>query len=150
MVTRRKPALAAPDQPLEFNVFDNDCPARGVLDRIADKWALLILDRLRRRPVRFNQLRREISGISQKVLSETLRKLERDGIVARQVFATVPVSVEYSLTDLGKTLTKIVGELAHWAERHMDSVLEAQRDYDSQRGKNASSSDRSRALSTGR
>jgi DNA-binding HxlR family transcriptional regulator len=132
MATQKKPTIGTiRDNARAFNVYDNECPARLVLDRIADKWALLILDRLRKQPVRFNQLRRDICGISQKVLSETLRKLERDGILVREVFATVPVSVEYSLTPLGKTLTKTVGELAHWAEQHMDSVVKAQKEYDS-------------------
>lgn len=71
-----------------YNIYDERCPTRQVLDRLADKWALLILDRLRSGPVRFNQLRRDIQGISQKVLSQTLKKLERDGLVSRKAFAT--------------------------------------------------------------
>jgi DNA-binding HxlR family transcriptional regulator len=80
--------------------------------------------------VRFNHLRREIKGISQKVLSQTLKKLERDGLITRTIFATVPVTVEYALTPLGRTLTKTVSALAHWAEHNMAAVLKAQAKYD--------------------
>ncbi len=113
-----------------YNVYEDRCPTRLVLDRLADKWALLILDRLESGPVRFNHLRRDIKGISQKVLSQTLKKLERDGLLSRAVFATVPVTVEYTLTPLGRTLTQTVAALAHWAEHNMDAVLAAQEAYD--------------------
>lgn len=113
-----------------YNVYEDRCPARQVLDRLADKWALLILARLQNEPVRFNQLRRDIKGISQKVLSQTLKKLERDGLLSRSVFATVPVTVEYALTDLGQSLIQTVHTFAHWAEQHMDAVLLAQAQYD--------------------
>lgn len=113
-----------------YNVYDERCPARQVLDRLADKWALLILDRLQHGPVRFNQLRRDIQGISQKVLSQTLKRLERDGLLTRRAFATVPVTVEYALTALGQSLVQAVSTLAHWAEQHMDAVLLAQASYD--------------------
>ena len=113
-----------------YNIYEDQCPARQVLDRLADKWALLILDRLQKEPVRFNQLHRDIKGISQKVLSQTLKKLERDGLLSRCVFATVPVTVEYALTDLGKSLVQTVNIFAHWAELHMDAVLLAQSQYD--------------------
>lgn len=115
---------------LVYDVYENRCPTRMVLDRLADKWALLILDRLEKEPLRFNQLRRDIKGISQKVLSQTLKKLERDGLISRTVFPTVPVTVEYALTSLGRTLTESVSVLAHWAEHNMDAVLEAQKAYD--------------------
>jgi DNA-binding HxlR family transcriptional regulator len=116
-----------------YDIYEERCPTRLVLDRLADKWALLILDRLHGEPVRFNQLRRDIKGISQKVLSQTLKKLERDGLIARAVFPTVPVTVEYSLTPLGRTLTETVAALAHWAERNMDAVIAAQAAYDAGR-----------------
>lgn len=116
--------------PPSYNIYENGCPARQVLDRLADKWALLILDRLQKEPVRFNQLRRDIKGVSQKVLSQSLKKLERDGLLSRNVFATVPVTVEYALTDLGQSLVKTVHTFAHWAELHMDTVLLAQAKYD--------------------
>lgn len=113
-----------------YDVYCAACPTRMVLDRIADKWAMLILGRLARQPVRFNQLRREIEGVSQKVLSQTLKRLERDGLIARAVFATVPVTVEYSITPLGETLNDAVAALRTWAETHIETVLEAQRRYD--------------------
>lgn len=113
-----------------YNIYEDQCPARQVLDRLADKWALLVLDRLQKEPVRFNQLHRDIKGISQKVLSQTLKKLERDGLLSRCVFATVPVTVEYALTDLGQSLVQTVNTFAHWAELHMDAVLLAQARYD--------------------
>jgi len=113
-----------------YDVYEDNCPTRQVLARLADKWALLILDRLEDGPVRFNHLRRDIKGISQKVLSQTLKKLERDGLVSRAIFATVPVTVEYALTPLGRTLADTVRALAHWAEHNMDAVLAAQTAYD--------------------
>lgn len=117
---------------LEYNIYAKQCPTRMVLDRIADKWALLILDKLSDDAFRFNQLKRDITGISQKVLSQTLKKLERDGLLSRTAFPTVPVTVEYRLTPLGETLVDSVRALAHWAENNMDLVLEAQQAYDQQ------------------
>lgn len=113
-----------------FNVYHRECPARKVLDRLGDKWALLVLDRLRRSDSRFNGLRRDIGGISQKVLSQVLKGLERDGLVSRTVIPTVPVMVEYALTPLGRTLTETVGLLTHWAETNMAAIEEAQAHYD--------------------
>lgn len=118
-----------------YDVYEDRCPTRLVLDRLADKWALLIMDRLRDGdPVRFNRLRREIKGITQKVLSQTLKKLERDGLVGRTVFPTVPVTVEYTLTPLGRTLTDTASALAHWAEHNMEAVIAAQKAYDAASG----------------
>jgi len=122
-----------------YDVFAKNCPTRLVLDRLADKWALLVLNRLSKEPVRFNQLRRDIEGVSQKVLTQTLRNLERDGLISRQIFPTVPVTVEYSLTPLGQTLTKTVATLAHWAEENFDAVLLAQQSFDASRGGHAHS-----------
>jgi len=113
-----------------YDIYEENCPTRQVLDRLADKWALLILDRVKAEPMRFNHLKRDIKGISQKALSQTLKKLERDGLVSRTVYPTVPVAVEYALTPLGATLKETVAAIAHWAERHMDTVLDAQKAYD--------------------
>ncbi|HDT2075017.1 MULTISPECIES: helix-turn-helix domain-containing protein [Enterobacter] len=113
-----------------YNVFDERCPTRDVLARIADKWALLILARLENGPMRFNKLQRDIQRITKKVLTQALRKLERDGLVSREVFATVPVTVEYSLTPLGQALTETVTVLAHWVESNMDAIVAAQSAYD--------------------
>ncbi|MGM4930970.1 winged helix-turn-helix transcriptional regulator [Tardiphaga sp. 619_E2_N8_5] len=112
------------------NVYASSCPTRLVLDRIADKWAVLVLGLLTDGPVRFNQLRRQIEGISQKMLSQTLKSLERDGLVSRKAIPTVPVTVEYAITPLGRTLSDTVDALRVWAENHMGQVLEAQQHYD--------------------
>jgi DNA-binding HxlR family transcriptional regulator len=112
------------------NAYAATCPTRLVLDRVADKWAVLILGSLRDEPVRFNELRRMIQGISQKMLSQTLKSLERDGLVKRKATPTVPVTVEYSITPLGRTLSATVDSLRVWAETHIDKVLQAQQQYD--------------------
>jgi DNA-binding HxlR family transcriptional regulator len=112
------------------NAYAATCPTRLVLDRVADKWAVLILGSLRDQPVRFNELRRVIEGISQKMLSQTLKSLERDGLVSRKATPTVPVTVEYSITPLGRTLSATVDGLRVWAETHIDKVLKAQQQYD--------------------
>lgn len=114
----------------EWTPYAADCPTRVMLDRIGDKWAVLVLGLLVDKPVRFNQLRRAIQGVSQKMLSQTLKSLERDGLVDRRVFPTVPVTVEYSITPLGRTLAATVDALRRWAETHIEDVLAAQRRYD--------------------
>lgn len=115
------------------NVYAADCPTRLVLDRIADKWTVLLLGLLQDGPVRFNTLRRKVEGLSQKMLAQTLRSLERDGLVTRTVFATVPVTVEYALTPLGATLADAVAPLTRWAETHIAAVQLAQAGYDAAR-----------------
>ena len=115
------------------NAYSADCPTRQILDRVGDKWAVLILLLLRKEPVRFNRLRRAIEGISQKMLSQVLKSLERDGLIRRRAIATVPVTVEYSITPLGQTLAAAVDPLRDWAERNLKQVLAAQRRYDAQR-----------------
>jgi DNA-binding HxlR family transcriptional regulator len=112
------------------NVYAADCPTRQILDRVGDKWAVLILLLLRDDTKRFNQLRRAIEGISQKMLSQVLKSLERDGLIRRRVIATVPVTVEYSITPLGITLAEAVDPLRDWAEKNLKDVLAAQRRYD--------------------
>jgi DNA-binding HxlR family transcriptional regulator len=114
------------------NAYSADCPTRQILDRVGDKWAVLILLLLREQPVRFNQLRRSIEGISQKMLSLVLKSLERDGLIRRRAIATVPVTVEYSITPLGATLAAAVDPLRDWAESHLKEVLTSQRRYDAQ------------------
>ena len=113
-----------------YDVYQQHCPTRLVLDRLADKWVVLVLHLLSQGPRRFNELRRQIGGVSQKMLSQTLKAMERDGLVARRAFATVPVTVEYSITPLGETLSRTLGELARWAEENIEKVQEAQRRYD--------------------
>lgn len=112
------------------NPYVAQCPTRMVLDRIGDKWAVLVLGLLKSGPVRFNRLRRAIEGISQKMLSQTLKSLERDGLVSRKAIATVPVTVEYSITPLGNTLSGAVDALRLWAEDNIEAVLDAHQRYD--------------------
>lgn len=121
------------EQATTWNVYCEACPTRLVLERLADKWVVLILARLADGPMRFNQLRREIQGVSQKVLSQALKKLERDGLITRRAFATVPVTVEYAITPLGSTLADKIAELARWAEANIERVLAAQAEYDATR-----------------
>lgn len=132
MVTSEKPASRP--QSLCFNVYAKDCPTRMVLDRLGDKWALLVLDRLQNDVVRFNALKRDIHGISQKVLSQVLKNLERDGLILRTAYPTVPVTVKYSLKPLGTTLIEAVSSLTHWAETHMSEIQNAQHLYDASKG----------------
>ncbi|HUH55228.1 MAG TPA: helix-turn-helix domain-containing protein [Rhodanobacter sp.] len=112
------------------NPYSSNCPTRKVLDRVADKWAVLVLGLLIEGPIRFNRLRRAVEGISQKMLSQTLKSLERDGLVSRKAFATVPVTVEYAITPLGHTLATTLDALRVWAETHMEEVTAHQQRYD--------------------
>lgn len=114
----------------KFNPYDPLCPTRAMLDRIGDKWTVLILGLLLGQPCRFNVLMKKIAGISQKVLSQTLKALERDGLVTRKAFPTVPVTVEYSITALGKTLAERVALLTEWSEQNAIAILANQRRYD--------------------
>ncbi|NMB86748.1 MAG: helix-turn-helix transcriptional regulator [Chloroflexi bacterium] len=117
---------------MKWNVYQQDCPTRLALDRIADKWTVLIVGRLSGGTRRFGELRREVSGISPKVLTQKLRELERDGILTRKVYASVPPRVEYTLTPLGKTLIGLLDAVRVWAESHIETMLEAQSTYDRQ------------------
>lgn len=115
------------------DVYSSACPTRQLLDRVADKWTTLVLTLLRDEPMRFNALRRRIEGVSQKMLSQTLRQLERDGLVTRTVTPTVPVSVSYALTPLGGTLVDALQAMIDWAEDNMAEVGKAQAAYDERR-----------------
>jgi DNA-binding HxlR family transcriptional regulator len=112
------------------SVFELSSRSRRALELIADKWAVLILYALLRGTMRHNRLHREIEGISQKMLTKTLRRLERDGLVGREAYPVIPPKVEYSLTPLGETLIKILAELCRWAEEHIEEVEAARRGYD--------------------
>src|SRR6188768_177824 len=117
----------------EFDAFLADCPSRLVLDRISDKWVTLVIASLSDGPLRFSELSRQLAGVSQKMLTQTLRTLERDGLVTRTVTASVPVRVDYALTPLGQSLLEPIKHVKAWAERHVPEVLEAQRGYDEDR-----------------
>src|SRR5436189_6365680 len=108
------------------SVMDAQGPSRLVLDRIADKWTALIIQLLSKKTMRYAELQREIGGISQKMLTQTLRSLERDGLVLRKVYPVVPPKVEYSLTKLGRTLIDPLDAICRWSERHL-SELQANR-----------------------
>lgn len=112
------------------DVYAASCPTRLLLDRIADKWTVLLLTTLAVQPMRFNALKRRIEGVSQKMLSQTLRQMERDGLVTRSVEATVPVSVTYAITPLGETLVQALQPVIDWAETRMPEVGLAQVAYD--------------------
>jgi DNA-binding HxlR family transcriptional regulator len=113
------------------NVLSDQCPSRAVLNLIADKWSLLVLYSLSSQQVmRYGQLQRHIRGISQKMLTQTLRELERNGFVQRTVMELVPPQVEYRLTDLGKSLQDMVAGLCGWAEQHLPTVLKSQQHFD--------------------
>ncbi|QHE69989.1 Transcriptional regulator, HxlR family [Rhodococcus sp. WAY2] len=107
-----------------------NCPSRQLLDRISDKWVSLILVALGEGSRRYSELARELAGVSQKMLTQTLRALERDGLVAREVTAAVPVRVDYELTELGRSLLPILRAVKQWAEHNMDDVTTARERYD--------------------
>jgi len=106
------------------------CEVRQILDRIADKWSLLVISLLEQRTMRFNELRREIDGISQRMLTVTLRHLERDGLICRTIYAEVPPRVEYQLTPLGCTLLGIIQSLVGWTEEHQHEIAHARAEFD--------------------
>ncbi len=112
------------------NPYAADCPTRQVLDRIGDKWTTLIVGMLGEDTRRFSELQRGIHGISQKMLTQTLRHLERDGLVTRTLYAEVPPRVEYQLTPLGKTLLELIRGIIQWSEDHIEEVSAAQDAYD--------------------
>jgi DNA-binding HxlR family transcriptional regulator len=107
-----------------------DCGIRDVLDRVGDKWSVLVIVELANGPRRFRQLQRAIDGISQRMLTLTVRRMERDGLVTRTVYPTVPAHVDYQLTDTGASLTHLVKALADWSLEHRDAIAQARRTYD--------------------
>ncbi|MBJ8338914.1 helix-turn-helix transcriptional regulator [Antrihabitans sp. YC3-6] len=115
---------------LEYDAFMAGCPSRQLLDRISDKWVGLVLAAMADRPRRYGELSKEVAGVSPKMLTQTLRSLERDGLVARYVTAEVPVRVDYELTDLGHSLMPLMRAIKSWAEAHMDDVHVARSEYD--------------------
>ena len=119
----------------EYNAFLAVCPSRQLLDRISDKWVTLTLCALggsdgERRSMRYSELSRQLAGVSQKMLTQTLRSLERDGLITRTATPTVPVTVTYELTDLGHSLHQTVRGIKAWAEKHMDDVFTNRGTYD--------------------
>ena len=118
------------------DIYDVTCPSRSVIKMLADKWAMLVIESLTSGPMRFGELRRRVGDVTQKMLTQTLRSLERDGLVLRVVYPSAPPSVEYSLTALGVSITAITGEMCRWAEDNMKPVLIARLDYDTRMARN--------------
>jgi DNA-binding HxlR family transcriptional regulator len=131
--TSKSPTHCA-DTETDYDAFQwdtrEDCEVRQILDRIADKWSLLAIALLEGRRLRFTELGREIDGISQRMLTVTLRQLERDGLVRRTVYPVVPPRVEYELTPLGKTLHATIQSLVAWTEAHQSEIAAARAEYD--------------------
>jgi DNA-binding HxlR family transcriptional regulator len=119
---------------MQWDVYNERCPTRILLDRVADKWTVLVVGALEEKTKRFGQLRREIGGVSQKMLTQTLRQLERDGVVCRRIYASVPPKVEYSLTELGLSLVPVLATIKEWSETHIQIVLKARDEYDTRVG----------------
>ena len=119
-------------QKADYDVFLAECPSRQLLDRLSDKWVTLVMVALEGGSRRYSQLSRTIAGVSQKMLTQTLRTLERDGLVTRTVIASVPVTVTYELTGLGHSLQRVIHGLKDWAESNMGEVLAARSSYDAQ------------------
>ncbi|MFI7048685.1 winged helix-turn-helix transcriptional regulator [Streptosporangium sandarakinum] len=121
---RREEARAA------YDAYLAACPARELLDTISDRWVSLILNALADGPLRYSDLGRIIAGVSQKMLTQTLRGLKRDGLVSRTVTPSVPVRVDYALTDLGRDLQPVMRAIKLWAESHIEQVHDARESYD--------------------
>ena len=113
-----------------WDPYRRDCPSRRLLDRIGDRWTVLIVGALDAGPRRFTEIAAEVDGISQKMLTQTLRSLERDGFVARTAYPVVPPHVEYELTELGRSLQHPLRALEGWAVANMDDVVQRQAAYD--------------------
>ena len=121
------------DEPL-WNPYDRNCPTRRVLDRIGDRWTVLIVGSLSTGPLRYSEVAERVDGISQKMLTQTLRGLERDGLVTRTLYPQIPPRVEYELTVAGRSLRKPLKALEDWAKEHMSGLLVSQARYDERAG----------------
>jgi len=124
---------------LQPQCFSSDCPSRSLFDQIADKWSMMVLAVLDDGPLRFNAIRRRLEGVTQKALTQCLRRLERNGLVARHVLSLSPVAVQYDITPLGRTLQQPFRQLYEWTQFSLPMVEEARRRFDS----NADDPDRS-------
>ena len=120
------------EQKREGNVFAKICPSREVISRLSGKWSILILALLKEKPKRFNEIKNEIEGISQKVLTENLRSLERDGLISRKVYTQNAVRVEYKVTTESKELLRIVKLFTNWSEQNWKKLLKNNKVHDSQ------------------
>ena len=113
------------------NIFDKSCPSRTVLDRIGDRWSVLVLLVLsEQKRLRFTRLKSHIEGVTPKVLTQTLRAMERDGLINRHIYAEVPPRVEYDLTQLGESLLQAVSTISSWSEANVAEIVSARAVYD--------------------
>ncbi|WP_370677462.1 winged helix-turn-helix transcriptional regulator [Pleomorphomonas sp. PLEO] len=117
-----------PDCPVAH--FASDCPSRVLFDQIAEKWSMMVLTVLRGGPIRFNAIKRQLEGVTQKALTQCLRKLERNGLILRRVMPMSPVAVEYEITPLGRTLVEPFGALYAWTLEKLPEVEKAREDFD--------------------
>ncbi|MFC4224209.1 winged helix-turn-helix transcriptional regulator [Lysinibacter cavernae] len=113
-----------------WNPYVRDCPTRQVLDRIGDRWTVLVVGTLADGPLRYSEIAERVDGVSQKMLTQTLRALERDGLVTRTMFPQIPPRVEYELTEEGRSLGEPLAVLEHWATTHIETILRARESYD--------------------
>lgn len=114
----------------EYNAFMQHCPSRKLLERIGSKWVTLVLTTLHGSTLRYSEIKNKIPGISEKMLTQTLRNLERDGLASREVTPTIPPRVDYRLTSLGESLVEPVTMLKRWAEANMEAIEQSQQAYD--------------------
>ena len=117
-----------------YNAYNAECPSRQVLDALSDKWVTLVLTALGDGPQRYSELSRTIAGVSQKMLTQTLRALERDGLATRTITPSVPVRVDYEVTALGRTLLPVVRAVKDWSETHIAEIHQARTAYDQATG----------------
>ncbi|NUP16468.1 MAG: helix-turn-helix transcriptional regulator [Streptomyces sp.] len=117
---------------VEYDAFLRSCPTNQLLDRISDKWVSLVVSALAAGPMRYSDLGRKIAGVSPKMLTQTLRSLERDGLLTRTVTPSVPVRVDYELTALGQSLAQLLTAVKDWAENHFDEVRDSRDRYDTE------------------
>jgi DNA-binding HxlR family transcriptional regulator len=130
-VVKLRDEVQAPLRTVEFDKLDfSNCPVRDLITQIGGKWSTLLLEALAQKPYRFGELRRMVPDISQRMLTQTLRDLQRDGYVEREVFPTKPPSVEYRMTDLGRSLYVPLAQLLNWAEANHDAVRAARKRFD--------------------
>ncbi|AOR72994.1 HxlR family transcriptional regulator [Burkholderia stabilis] len=115
-------------------IFFADCAARSFFDQVANKWSVMILTLLSEQPTRFNEIKRRLEGVTHKALTQALRRLERNGLIARKVIHASPVAVEYSITELGRTLQVPFGAVYDWSINHLDEIEQARQAYDEREG----------------
>lgn len=113
-----------------WDPYDRNCPTRKLLDRIGDRWTVLVVGALADGPLRYGEIARRVDGVSQKMLTQTLRSLEQDGLVTRTVHPVIPPRVDYELTDTGHSLQEPLRALEEWAKAHMADVLTSRDEYE--------------------